>query len=86
MRTVLERGSGKDLTEDRLSDVDLARAMQTLAPMQRAAVALYYFDDQPVGEIARMLQVSESTVKQHLFRARRRLAGLLHEEVSEDVR
>jgi RNA polymerase sigma-70 factor (ECF subfamily) len=53
--------------------------------MQRAAVVLYYWADQPVQEIARTLAVSESTVKQHLFRARGRLAELLREEVGEDV-
>lgn len=86
LRTVLERRRESDTTwEDRLPDIDLARALRALAPMQRAAVALYYFDDQPVAEIAHVLQVSESTVKQHLLRARRRLAELLHEEVTEDA-
>lgn len=65
---------------------EVARAIATLSPMQRTAVVLYYWDDQPVFEIARVLQVTESTVKQHLFRARARLAQLLGEEVSEDVR
>ena len=51
-------------------DVDLASAIATLAPMQRAAVVLFYFDDLPVAEVARLLVVSESTVKQHLYRAR----------------
>jgi DNA-directed RNA polymerase specialized sigma24 family protein len=47
---------------------------------------MYYFDDQSVTEIAHAMQVSTSTVKQHLMRARRRLAALLNEEVTEDVR
>lgn len=86
LRTVLERMGREEAVQDALPDVDLARAMRTLAPMQRAAVALYYLDDQPVGEISHVLQVSESTVKQHLMRARRRLPELLEEEVTEDVR
>ena len=60
--------------------------MAALAPMQRAAVALYYWEDRPVLEIARLLQVSESTVKQHLYRAREHLAVALREEVTGDVR
>ena len=67
-------------------DPDVARAVQQLAPMQRAVVVLHYFEDRPVLEIARTLQVSESTVKQHLFRARSRLAQSLGEEVASDVR
>ena len=66
-------------------DPDVARAVAALAPMQRAAVVLYYWEDRPVAEIARVLGVSVSTVKQHLYRARHRLAEVLREEVVEDV-
>ncbi|QZY28305.1 RNA polymerase sigma factor [Nocardioides coralli] len=69
-----------------LPDPDVARAVASLAPRQRAAVVLYYWDDRPVQEIALILQVSESTVKQHLHRARIRLAELLGEAVEPDVR
>ena len=55
---------------DELPDVDLARAVASLAPQQRAAVALHYLDDLPVEDVAHHLGVSGSTVKQHLFRAR----------------
>ena len=67
-------------------DHDVALAVQQLAPMQRAVVVLHYFEDRPVLEIARTLQVSESTVKQHLVRARARLAQTLGEEVGSDAR
>jgi RNA polymerase sigma-70 factor (ECF subfamily) len=72
---------------DDLPDVDLARAIAALAPQQRAAVVLHYLDDLPVQEVAHHLGVSTSTVKQHLFRARSRLATLLTEtvEVAHDV-
>jgi len=73
---------------DGLPDVDLARAVASLPAQQRAAVALYYLDDLPVDEVAHVLDVSSSTVKQHLHRARARLADLLSEvaeEVSGDV-
>lgn len=66
--------------------LDVALAVRHLAPMQRAAVVLHYYEDRPVAEIARMLQVSESTVKQHLYRARARLAQSLGEEAATDVR
>jgi RNA polymerase sigma-70 factor (ECF subfamily) len=72
-------------TPAREPDVDLDRAIAILSPMQRAAVVMYYLDDQQVAEIARVLVVSESTVKQHLYRARSRLAVVLGEEVAEDV-
>ena len=68
-----------------INRLDLMAAIATLSPMQRAAVVLHYWGDQPVHDIARTLAVSESTVKQHLFRARGRLAEMLGEEVGEDV-
>lgn len=68
------------------ADADLTAALLDLPAMQRAAVVLYYYEDRPVLEVARVLQVSTSTVKQHLFRARGRLAALLGEEVTEHVR
>lgn len=85
LRPTLEReAAGSD--QQQLPDPDVARAVSALAPMQRAAVVLYYWEDRPVAEIARLLQVSDSTIKQHLYRARARLADLLSEEVTEDVR
>lgn len=71
---------------DALPDPDVARAVAELPPMQRAAVVLFYWEDRPVLEIAHVLQVSDSTVKQHISRARIRLAELLGEEVDSDVR
>lgn len=68
-----------------LRDPDVASAVASLSPMQRAAVVLYYWADESVFDIARTLGVSESSVKQHLFRARARLATVLGEEVSGDV-
>ncbi len=72
---------------DQLPDLDLAKAVAGLPPRQRAAVALFYLDDLPVGEVAELLGVSESTVKQHLHRARATLAEQLseREEVPGDV-
>ncbi len=67
-------------------DPDVARSVGQLSPMQRAVVVLFYWEDQSVFDIAHALDVSESTVKQHLFRARARLADLLGEEVTGDVR
>ncbi|MBA2634710.1 MAG: sigma-70 family RNA polymerase sigma factor [Chloroflexi bacterium] len=48
-----------------------------MPPRQRAVVALFYYEDRPLTEIAELLGCSHSTAKVHLFKARRRLAGLL---------
>jgi RNA polymerase sigma-70 factor (ECF subfamily) len=80
-RAVKER---QDVVEryDDLPDPDVLRAVRELSPMQRTTVALYYWEDRRVAEIADLLEVSEATVKQHLHRARHRLAEVLSEEVT----
>ena len=62
---------------DRRADLDLAAAIRSLPPRQRAVVALYYYDDKPLTEVASLLGCSHSTAKVHLFKARQRLAALL---------
>ena len=70
--------------EEQLPHPEVTRAMKALSPMQRSAVVLYYWADEPVLEIARTLGVSESTIKQHLMRARSRLGVLLRDEDVHD--
>jgi RNA polymerase sigma-70 factor (ECF subfamily) len=74
-----------EVPHEHVADPDVVRAVAMLSPMQRAAVVLFYWADESVFDIARTLGVSESSVKQHLFRARARLATVLGEEVSGDV-
>jgi RNA polymerase sigma factor (sigma-70 family) len=52
-----------------------------LPPSQRAVIVLHYYEDRPVGEIASTLGCREATVRVHLHRARKRLAGTLQPEV-----
>lgn len=64
-------------------DIDLARAVLELTPMQRACVVLHYLEDRPVAEVARLLSCSEGSVKTHLHRGRTRLAVLLGDSEEE---
>ena len=61
------------------SDLDLAAALRRLPPQQRAAVALHYYEDRPLSEVAQILGCSHATAKVHVFKARHRLAALLGE-------
>jgi RNA polymerase sigma factor (sigma-70 family) len=56
----------------------LHKALDQLAPDERAILNLYYFDDLPVDEIAEIMEMSESNVKIKLFRSRKKLYERLH--------
>jgi RNA polymerase sigma factor (sigma-70 family) len=83
-RRVIERNM-TPASDRPTGDDEVLRAIQSLPPMQRAAVVLFYLEDQPVSEVAHVLGCAESTARVHLHRARRRLAEVLGEEVPEDA-
>jgi RNA polymerase sigma factor (sigma-70 family) len=84
MRPLVERGSQTARLPEPI-DVDLTNAIAQLPPQQRSAVALFYFEDRPMEEIADILGCSMSTGWVHLHKARKKLAALLGEEVNERV-
>ena len=51
----------------------IAEHIGTLPDMQRDVIALRYYEDRSLAEIAALLRVSVGTVKTHLFRATRRI-------------
>jgi RNA polymerase sigma factor (sigma-70 family) len=59
--------------------LDLMSAVRRLPPAQRAAVALFYYEDQPVSEVAAIMGCTPSTARVHLHHARERLGRLLAE-------
>ena len=63
--------------------LDVAQALRYLTRSQRAAIALFYYEDRPVAEIAHLLGCTESTARVHLFHGRKRLATILGEEASD---
>jgi RNA polymerase sigma-70 factor, ECF subfamily len=57
----------------------LAKALAQLSAPQRAALVLYYFEEQSYEEIAEALELNLNTVRTHIRRGKQRLAGLLDE-------
>jgi RNA polymerase sigma factor (sigma-70 family) len=53
-------------------------AVRELSERQRAVVYLTYWDDLDIASIARLLDISEGSVKRHLARARDQLRRKLH--------
>ena len=57
----------------------LQLAVRVLPPGQRAAVALFYFEDMSIAEVAVALDVPAGTVKTRLMHARQTLRAVLQE-------
>ena len=72
-----------DFRSDELPDVDLQRALRRLPVRQRQAVVLRYWADLGVEACATAMGVTPGAVKQHLSRARQRLAAELGEPSHE---
>jgi RNA polymerase sigma-70 factor (ECF subfamily) len=56
--------------EARLRAMRLESMVSKLSGAQQLAVLLYYYEERPVEEVARILSLPENTVKTHLSRAR----------------
>ena len=48
-----------------------------LSPAHRTIIDLIYLQEKPIGEVAKLIQVPENTVKTRMFYARQRMKGLL---------
>lgn len=62
---------------DPLVSPEIAAAMASLSPQQRAVIFLTYWSDLTVGDVADHLDVSPGTVKRQLARARAKLGKAL---------
>ncbi len=58
----------------------LQQAIRRLSPDERAAIALYHFEELSVAEVAVALTVPVGTVKTRLMHARRKLRAILEGE------
>jgi RNA polymerase sigma-70 factor (ECF subfamily) len=55
----------------------LLEAIGRLPQKQKEAVVLYYLEEHSVNEVAELMNCGTGTIKAHLHRARKKLAGLL---------
>lgn len=81
----LERVGDDFVLEDACADAELmghvGEAMKALPPIQRTLVTMYHLDELGIGEIARITELPEGTVKNYLYRARLRLRQALHSKL-----
>ena len=60
-------------------------AVAQLPKNQRAAIALHFLEDRSITEIADILDISPSTARVHLHRARQTLSDCLEQFDREDL-
>ncbi len=78
------RGAEETLDLGRLQQA-FTRLAGGLAPQQRAVFVLKEIEGQPTGEVARILGIAESTVRNHLLQARRILRAGIERDYPELV-
>lgn len=67
-----------DATNDALeANLTVQEAMSRLSDTERAAVTLFYIEDKPLKQVARIMDLPEGTVKSHLHRAKTRMTTFL---------
>ena len=71
------KDAASDTALDREMQETVRRAVHSLGFKHRMVVVLYYYNDMPVKEIARVLGTTEGTVKSRLFGARKKLSESL---------
>lgn len=63
----------------------LHEAIEELPPLQRTLLTLYYLEEAPIGEIARITGLASGTIKSYLFRSRLRLRIALQARIGVTV-
>lgn len=69
----------EDLEERATRARALERSLSSLAPRQRLAIVLRYFDDKSTREIAAVLECTEGTARNILFRGLEKLRSIMAE-------
>jgi RNA polymerase sigma-70 factor, ECF subfamily len=72
---LIELSSAKE--EKRDVSLDLVNAIDRLSEHYRNAVILFYYQDLPISEVAKVMNIPENTVKTYLFRGKNELKKLL---------
>lgn len=65
---------------DSYKNIDLQKAIESLNEELRVVTVLFYYEDLPQEQIAKILEIPKGTVRSRLFRARERLAEILEIE------
>lgn len=80
-----EKGFDMGYAEDRYTNVDLQKALDSLPVQDKAIVILRFFEDKKLEEIADILEENVNTVKSRLYRSMKKLRSTLAEDPDEST-
>lgn len=72
--------SDDNFESSRSLHLDLENIMSELTVNQRMAIHLYYYEQIPIKNIAKIMKTNENTVKSHLLRAKNKMKIYLEKE------
>jgi len=75
-----ERFISKYSADESFLNDKLYAAINELPTWEKSTVLLYYLEEKPIKEISKILEMPQSTIMSHLFRARKHLKSLLNDE------
>ena len=75
-----ERVSGGEMPDEQFRYQALYRAIDALSPDEKAVILLFYMEDRPILEIAKITSLSVSAIKSRLHRGRLHLKHYLENE------
>ncbi|MBF7092654.1 sigma-70 family RNA polymerase sigma factor [Flavobacterium sp. ALJ2] len=73
------------ILEDQERKQDIQNCLNLLSSEESFLLTLFYFDDQSLNEIGKIMDISVNNVKIKLFRSRKKLAVILKEKLEPDT-
>lgn len=77
--TYLSENNDTEIYNDSYENIDLTKAINSLSEELRATTVLFYFEDMSTKDIAKLLKISDGTVRSRLTRARTKLREIMGE-------
>ncbi len=76
----LENLSHESVSDNMDARIDVNGALLMLNEVQRSVAVLFFMEDKPVKEVAKIMNMPEGTVKSHISRAKQNLVKLLKDK------
>ncbi|MGL5577457.1 MAG: RNA polymerase sigma factor, partial [Sarcina sp.] len=77
---VVNKNVNNNSYKDDCGNIDLDNALKLLEKELREVIVLFYYDDLKQKEIAKILDINETTVRTRIFRAKEKLREILKDD------